>query len=218
MELIDAIKSRHAVRSYKDIPIKDNHVKILQEIIDSCNDEGNLRMQLIINEEDTFGRSKLAHYGNFKNVKNFIVLVGKKANDLSERCGYYGEKVVIAAQAIGLNTCWVAATYSRSQAKEYVMGGEKLLAVISIGYGAEQGKAHKSKSFEEVATVNGTNTEWFQAGVQAALLAPTTRNQQKFRFELKGETVTAKALFGPYCHLDLGIVKYHFEIGSGKKI
>src|SRR5574344_1143560 len=102
MELIDAIKSRHAVRSYKDIPIKDNHVKILQEIIDSCNDEGNLRMQLIINEEDTFGRSKLAHYGNFKNVKNFIVLVGKKANDLSERCGYYGEKVVIAAQAIGL--------------------------------------------------------------------------------------------------------------------
>lgn len=40
-------------------------------------------------------------------------------------------------------------------------------------------------------------------------------NQQKFRFTLEGTQVSARAGVGFYTKLDLGIVKYHFELGAG---
>ena len=58
---------------------------------------------------------------------------------------------------------------------------------------------------------------WYRSGIESALLAPTAVNQQKFRFERNGEKVALKvAGLGFYTKIDLGIVKYHFEIGSGK--
>ena len=63
---------------------------------------------------------------------------------------------------------------------------------------------------------------WFKKGVEAALLAPTAVNQQKFSFEYVGMSnnrhqVRAKRGFSMigYTKMDLGIAKYHFEIGAG---
>ena len=54
--------------------------------------------------------------------------------------------------------------------------------------------------------------------VACALLAPTAINQQKFKFSLHdGNKVSVKAGLGFYSKVDLGIVKYHFEIGAGVK-
>ena len=76
---------------------------------------------------------------------------------------------------------------------------------------------HKSKSFDTVTQVDGPVPDWFRKGIEAALLAPTAMNQQKFKFYLDGDTVSAKAGMGFYSKIDLGIVKYHFEIGAGKE-
>ena len=96
--------------------------------------------------------------------------------------------------------------------------GEKLCCVISLGYGKTHGTPHKSKSPEEVAVIKDDTPEWFINGVNAALLAPTAMNQQKFGFMLDGDKVLAKAGKGILSDMDLGIVKYHFEIGSGKEL
>ena len=57
---------------------------------------------------------------------------------------------------------------------------------------------------------------WFEKGVQAALLAPTAVNQQKFLFTLVNDhTVRVEAGWGLYTEVDLGIVKYHFELAAG---
>ncbi len=37
-------------------------------------------------------------------------MIGKKGPTLEESCGYYGERLVLLAQQLGLNTCWVAMT------------------------------------------------------------------------------------------------------------
>ena len=58
--------------------------------------------------------------------------------------------------------------------------------------------------------------EWYLRGLEAALLAPTAVNQQKFRFSLSGDKVKAKAGTGFYTKVDLGIAKYHFELGAEK--
>lgn len=214
MELKEAILNRHSVRSYLDRPIEKDTADKLSEIIDRCNEESGLHIQLVLNEPKAFD-SAMAHYGNFKGVSNYIALIGRKGPDLDEKCGYYGEKVVLEAQRLGLNTCWVAMTYKRIPSAFKVDKGEKLTVVIALGYGATQGVQHRSKPITDVSNCTDDSPEWFRKGVEAALLAPTAVNQQKFFFSLEGEHVEAKAGLAFYAKMDLGIAKYHFEIGSG---
>ena len=116
---------------------------------------------------------------------------------------------------MGLNTCWVAMTYSKVRTAFQIDDGEKLCIVISIGYGENQGSAHRSKAVSDVVKRGAAAPDWFCAGVEAALLAPTAMNQQKFTFELQGNRVSVKAGRGFYTKIDLGIVKYHFEAAAG---
>ena len=101
MTLQEAIEARHSVRAYKNEPLTDGVVKALEEQIAVLNREGNLHMQLILNEPKAF-QGTMAKYGKFRNANNYIVMAGKKAEDLDERIGYYGEHLVLQAQTLGL--------------------------------------------------------------------------------------------------------------------
>ena len=215
MELADAIKSRHSVRQYTNQAISTDIGKALQTEIDVCNREGGLHIQLVTDEPKAFD-SLMAHYGKFSGVTNYIALVGPKGKNLEEKCGYYGERLVLKAQQLGLNSCWVAMTYKKIPGAFKVEKGEKLTVVIALGYGKTQGTAHKSKTAEQVSNISADTPGWLKAGVEAALLAPTAMNQQKFMITYADGKVTAKAGRGFYTKVDLGIVKYHFEMAAGK--
>lgn len=219
MDLLQAISVRHSVRSYKKQPIEGKTKEDLLAFIERCNEESGLRMQLVLDEPEAFD-GFMAHYGKFSGVRNYIVLAGEKSPDLDEKCGYYGEKAALYAQTLGLNTCWVAMTYRKGKGKAAVRldPGEKMRLVIAVGYGATDGVPHKSKPREQVMQVETTPPDWFLKGIDAALLAPTAINQQKFLFTLQGDIVTAKAGIGFYSKIDLGIAKCHFELGAGKPI
>ena len=214
MTLMEAMQARHSVRQYREEALRKEDAALLREEIEACNAESGLHIQLVCGEPKAFS-GLLARYGKFSGVTNYIALVGKKGPDLSETCGYFGERIVLRAQQIGLNTCWVAMTYSKVPSAFSVGEGEKLCAVIAVGYGKTQGSGHRVKSVREVVKTEPPYPDWFTAGVNAALLAPTAMNQQKFRFALHGNRVSATAGSGFYTKLDLGIVKYHFEIGAG---
>ena len=215
MDAMELIRSRHSVRQYLDKPIPEELQSRLNEYAEELNRQSGLHMQILYEEPDCFN-SRMAHYGKFENAANYIAMVGKKSASLEERCGFYGEKLVLKAQELGLNTCWVALTHGKSKA---VVGpGEKEVIIISLGYGKTQGVAHKGKAASDVSNFTSDSPDWFKRGVEAALLAPTAINQQKFRFERDGNRVTAKAgLLGTNLKVDLGIVKCHFEIGAGKE-
>ena len=215
----EAIMARHSVRQYKDIPITEGICVELSNVIDECNSKSGLNIQLILDDADCFD-TFLAHYGKFSNAKNYIALVGKKSDpNLDELCGYYGQKIVLAAQMKGLNTCWVAGTYGKGKCKAKVAPDEKLVCVISIGYGETQGHERRSKPMEKLCNVAQQDMPaWFKDGMEAAMKAPTAINQQKFFVTLDGENVTIKAKFAAMAKIDLGIVKYNFEVASGKKV
>ena len=217
MDLIQAMNQRHAVRSYIDKKIEGETAAQLQNKIAEINEESGLKLQLVLNEEKAFG-GRMAHYGHSENVRNYVAVVGSKGAKLSEKVGYYGEKLVLFAQTLGLNTCWVALSYDKTEVNYSVDKGEKLALVIAIGYGSLQGVPHKSKYPQDVCKDFANSPEWFKNGVKAALLAPTAINQQKFSFELKGDEVIAKPGIGFYTKVDLGIAEYHFELGAGKKV
>lgn len=214
MTLMEAMQARHSVRQYREEALRKEDAALLREEIEACNAESGLHIQLVCGEPKAFS-GLLARYGKFSGVTNYIALVGKKGPDLSDTCGYFGERIVLRAQQIGLNTCWVAMTYSKVPSAFSAGEGEKLCAVIAVGYGKTQGSGHRVKSVREVTEGEPPFPEWFVSGVEAALLAPTAMNQQKFRFALQGNRVSATAGSGFYTKLDLGIVKYHFEIGAG---
>lgn len=214
MTLMEAMQARHSVRQYREEALRKEDAALLREEIEACNAESGLHIQLVCGEPKAFA-GLLARYGKFSGVTNYIALVGKKGPDLSETCGYFGERIVLRAQQIGLNTCWVAMTYSKVPSAFSAGEGEKLCAVIAVGYGKTQGSGHRVKSLREVTEEEPPFPEWFVSGVEAALLAPTAMNQQKFRFALHGNRVSATAGSGFYTKLDLGIVKYHFAMGAG---
>jgi nitroreductase len=215
MDLLETINLRHSVRSYTDKKIDGDTLDQLRKIVDECNSGSGLNIQLCLNEPEAFS-SLMAKYGRFRNVKNYIALVGKNDNQLEEKAGYYGEKIVIKAQQLGLNTCWVATTYDKGKNAAKVNSGEKLLMVITVGYGEANGVPRKTKPIEKLCSANGNMPDWFKKGMEAAQLAPTAMNQQKFSFELNENTVKAVSGLGFYVKVDLGIAKYHFEIGAGK--
>ena len=153
MDIREAIKARHSVRQYKDIEIDPALVEKLNEEIAKCNDESGLRIQLILNDPECFN-TLMAHYGKFKNANNYIAIVGKKdLEDAEEKCGYYGERLVLLAQQLGLHTCWVAGSYGKGKCRADRAAGEKILCVISVGYGETEGVKHKSKPVSKLCDV-----------------------------------------------------------------
>lgn len=215
MDIYEAMRARHSVRAYEQREIEGEIKDMLEDKIAELNGRSGLHIQLITHEPKAFD-SPMAHYGKFSGVTDYIAMIGKKDDELEEKCGYYGEKLVLFAQQLGLNTCWVAVSYKKIKTAYMLDAGEKLCIVIAIGYGKTQGVPHKSKAPSEVADM-GNVPEWFKKGVEAALLAPTAVNQQKFFFAIADGKVSAKAGRGFYSRIDLGIAKCHFELGAGKK-
>ena len=211
MTIQEAIEARHSVRAYKDLPLSEEIVKLLEDELVKLNNEGQLHIQLICNEPKAF-QGTMAKYGKFRNANNYLVMAGKKAEDLDERIGYYGEHLVLLAQTLGLNTCWVGLSYSKVPGTYVLEEGEKIACYIAIGYGETQGVGHKIKTVEQVSNASDITPSWFKKGVEAALLAPTAVNQQKFSFEHVGvknncHLIRAKKGFSMigYTKMDLGI-------------
>jgi hypothetical protein len=224
MTLVEAIGARHSVRKYKDAPIPLDILSRLRETVDEVNREAGLHVQLVTDEPRAF--SGVLAYGSFSGVRNYFVMAGPKSEDLDEKIGYYGERLVLLAQTLGLNTCWAGVSYSKIPGTYELEKDEKIGCYIALGYGQTQGSGHKVKDVLDISNASDITPKWFNKGVDAALLAPTAVNQQKFFLEYLGfkdysklPKVAAKPVFSMigYSRMDLGIVKYHFEIGAGKE-
>ena len=213
MDILEQMKARHSVRQYEDRPIEAEKRDALDAMAAQMNGNEGLRIQIVYDEPKCFD-SFMAHYGKFSGVSNYIALVGKKAPGLDEKLGFCGEKLVLKAQELGLNTCWVALTHGKSSAK--IGKREKLVCLIALGYGKNQGVSHTSKPMDTLCKALEPQPEWFARGMEAAMEAPTAMNQQKFLLELLPDgKVKATCGKGFYTELDLGIVKCHFAMAAG---
>jgi len=209
-----AMAARHAVRRYLGRPIEAPVREALDAAITRVNAESGLSIQVAYDEPLAFSTG-LARTGSFAGVANYLALVGPAGKDLDETVGYAGERVVLYAQHLGINTCWVAMTFNRSKTRCVVRPGEKLALAVALGYGESQGEPHKSKPLARLATVvgGGPLPDWFRAGVQAVQLAPSGMNTQPYIVELDGQTVRLRPRLGTTVDVNLGIARCHFELG-----
>ena len=184
MTLLEAIEARHSVRKYKDEPIPEDVLTILKNKVWEINKEAGLHIHLVTDEPKAY--SGIMAYGSFSGVKNYFVMAGKKDDGLDERIGYYGEQLVLLAQTLGLNTCWTGLSYSKVPGTYELKEGEKIGCYIALGYGQTHGSGHKVKDIRDISNASDLTPKWFRKGVDAALLAPTAVNQQKFFIEYVG--------------------------------
>jgi hypothetical protein len=214
-DLVQAMRARHSVRQYEDRPVPADVRAELEREVERLNAESGLHIQLFFDEPECFDSAR-AHYGKFTGVTDYLAIVGPKSPDLDERAGYWCERVVLLAQSLGLNSCWVGMTHGKSHAR--IGRGEKQAIVVSLGYGKTQGVPHKSRPMEQLCSVAGEMPDWFRRGMEAAMLSPTAVNQQKFLISWDGSRLTAHVRgAGFFASTDLGIVKCDFELASGHR-
>ena len=199
MDLKEAMQKRHMVRKYIDKSLPDDLINRINERISMNNEKHKLSMKLMINNNK--GVNSIMKLIMAKGVNNFIILAGDNSENLDERLGYSGADIMLYAQTLGLNTWWVGGTFNRS-VSQYVEN-KKVTGIIAIGYGESQGKPHKST--------------WFISGVDGALLAPTALNKQDFMIIGDGNKVKIECDNGIFTGSNVGLIKYHFELGAGKE-
>lgn len=215
--LLRAIDSRHSVRAYLDRKPDKEILDCLSAEITRINATHDLSFRLVTDEPTAFS-GFLARYGKFRNVTDYIIVSGPAGDAVSRLCGYEGERMVLAMQALGLNSCWVGLSYRKSTTDFNVPADHKIRCVIAFGYGESQGTGHKIKTPLQVSNITADSPQWFRDGIDAALKAPTAINQQKFRFTLMPDgRVTARAGFSlaGYTQTDLGIAACHFDLAAG---
>lgn len=215
-----AMEHRHSVRRFTGETVPADVRAELERAVAAANATSGLHMQLAWDEPEAF-KTMLAHYGKFQNACNYLALVGPKGPDLDELCGYFGEKIVLLTQRLGLNSCWVGGTFSRKRTRCDVGAGERLVMVVALGLGVDDGRPRRSKGISELSNTHGlVMPDWFQHGMQAAALAPTALNQQHFIFTLDRDRtrVRAQSTGGFFSKVDLGIAECHFELANGHAV
>lgn len=158
MDALEAIARRRSVRRYKADPVS-------QELIEKVVDAGR-RAPTARNEQpwefvvvtDPQVRSTLAgicDYGRF--IKESPVCIVTFCRDtkyyLEDGCAAI-ENMLVAAEALGLGTCWVAGdkkAYAPTIAEKLgVPGGQRLIGLVALGYAADSGQATSKRPLKEV--------------------------------------------------------------------
>lgn len=215
MTIKEAVKQRHMVRKFTDKPIPADLAELLNARIAENNAAHGLNLKLVTGNSDGIGG--MAKMLLTKTVHSYIVLAGKDRADLDEKLGYCGADLCLYAQTLGLNTWWVGGMFSGKGAMKHLETKDvRVNGVIAIGYGQTQGVPHKSKTAAEISQYNGAAPQWFLDGVEALLCAPTALNKQPYMVRGDGDRVSLTAGEGHFAGIDLGIGKYHFEVGAGK--
>ncbi len=220
----EAIIRRISNRKYVSRPLSEEEISELNKLIEQNNRAGGLRFRLVTECPEVF--SGLKGYGMFSGVRNLILIAGPESDpDVEEKCGYYGEKVVLGATTMGFGTCWVGGTYDKERCQALLQSGEKLCCVVTVGPVADQPSAkekvirgvmqRKSKTPAELSMGLGDAPAWFMSGIAAVQRAPSARNLQPVRFLYSNGAVTAQLTEKHnFSNVDLGIAKYHFEVGA----
>jgi hypothetical protein len=138
--ITEVIKQRFSCRAYQDKSISEEHQRLMKEFLDS-NHIGPFgtrsRFTLIAaTESDRRSLKGLGTYGFIKNATGFIVGAIENGQKNLEEYGYLLEHAILYATDIGLGTCWLGGSFTKSSFAEKinVRSTELVPAVTAIGY------------------------------------------------------------------------------------
>ena len=145
MTLLEAVSVRRSQRTYLPRPLERDQLDRLGKALAECNRRAGLNLRLICDRSEPFSSFSKGAV-SIKGVRDYLLFAGPSGDpDLEEKCGYYGEEIILTAEAMGLSTCWVGGTYDRKRCLPLLEQGEELVCVAAIG-AAANGAARKNSS------------------------------------------------------------------------
>lgn len=233
-KIIRAIKDRHSVRTFVKRPIADDIISSLQKFISDNTDtpfggEYAIRLASVTLDGDSF---KPSTYGVIRNATTYLLLGYGDTPDDALSAGYAGEKIVLEAKALGIDTCWIAATF-RDSTFESVARFDRstpLKIVIAMGYAASRrslldslthtiARSSSRKPFDILFTDTSTGCAPEQSSayyepLQLLRRAPSAMNSQNWRAMLSdGRADFYTIATDMTAYVNMGIALSHFAIG-----
>jgi nitroreductase len=139
----ELIQRRRSCRSYQPRAVAATVQTALAKLL-AAEDQGPLgtraRLCLIAAAKDDRASLKgLGTYGFIKNPPGFIVGAVEHGPKALEDYGYLVETAILRATELGLGTCWLGGTFSKSSfARRIALGQDEIMpAVVAVGYGVE---------------------------------------------------------------------------------
>lgn len=225
MNLYEAIPQRFSCRAFSDAGVGEDVLDALREELERANDVDGLSFQLFGPGE---GNLQLKRQMFATQAPCYLALVGTDDALGKELVGYYGERLVLLATALGLGTCWVAGTFDRTSVVAEIGAGQALHDVIPFGRMPEKlplkqrtiraglrKRDRKLGSYLPDADFDSA-PDWVHEGVKAVAAGPSAVNGQPVVFGWDGSSLTARLTKHKLGleETDLGIAKLHFELAA----
>jgi nitroreductase len=203
----EIIKQRFSCRDYLETPIDAEKQERLAEFI-AANQTGPFgsptRFGLTAaTKADQKALRGLGTYGFIKNPTGFILGAMGEAGKNLEDFGYAMERIILFATDLGLGTCWLGGSFTKSRFAKKIAAGkeERVPAATSVGHVA------KSHSVRQMFSQNSHRYAWgelffdqafgkplsqddaaaYAVPLEAVRMGPSASNKQPWRIIKDGD-------------------------------
>jgi len=235
MNIVEAIKKRRSVRTYTGEPLRDEHIVQIKQYINQLKPPFGAKARIeFISVNSNEEPIKLGTYGFIKGASDYLALIYEEAPFAETAAAYMFEQVVLFCTDLGLGTCWLGGSFSRSDFKKQInLNSKEVLKIVSpVGYASDKknfiekyiinsDKKHTSrKLFGELFFDNNfdnplteSSAGAFSMPLEMVRLAPSANNKQEWRALLKDNILHFyKKTYLMFDAIDMGIALCHFEL------
>lgn len=215
IEPLALLRARHSVRVYSGQKISNDVRESIIGEVDVLKGLSGLDIVICFDDSGPF-EGLIPKLSGFRGVHNYLLLAGRE--NLEERVGYFGERLLLHLLSLGLKTCWVGGSFSRKKAQAKVKKGEKIYAALAFGLSEKIGEPHKSKPRERLVSFVPSSILEERAAL-AVSLSPSALNHQDFRLEKENCALIIKRQGkSSFSRIDQGIAAYDVEFATNGKI
>ena len=229
MNTIEAIESRHSVRTFSPMPVTHLDIRKIADSLSPALLPINGRVAACVRRFDSKGSLSPGTYGTISGAEYYILLATDGTVESLMAGGFLAEGAVLTATALGLGTCWIAGTLRKSDFDVVEWpDGLTLTAIIAVGWPAEKKRvrdsmtrwflrSHNRKPFGKMFFYSNFDTPLESAGIisdalSMMRLAPSSKNSQPWRALVGDGTVHFYCLEPDLVYvLDSGIGLRHFS-------
>jgi nitroreductase len=163
MSLIDLILSRRSIRRYEAKKIPDEDLRSILEAGRQAPSAANRQPVKFVIVTESEIKKELSNGLFNRFIKDAPIVVVACANVKAVLTGKWAvvdasiamQNMVIAAWTLGIGSCWIGDFKEESVKTRLKISDKwKVVALLTLGYPAEQPKPAKKKSFEEMFSFN----------------------------------------------------------------
>ena len=208
--ITEIIRKRFSCRTYLDRPLDDSQREVIQSFIDRlpAGPFGSRpRFKLVAaSEQDSTALRGLGTYGFIRGATAFVIGASKMEGKWLEDFGYQMEIIILYLTSLGLGTCWLGGSFTRSafSRKIGLKDGEHIPSVTALGEIADPANARRNlirrvargadrlpweklffeRDFDTPLTKDPSTD---QLALEMVQLAPSASNKQPWRVVRDGD-------------------------------